>query len=131
MGAAFDPRDLSIYSAIVHAAGTPVRVIAGHPVTHESAIPITATPSSVNRSNEISLQVPAAKSGCSLDAEYRMPHDELARSGLWKSWCTVAADGTCAARINQDAERGIVQIQRVRLCGGEWRRTNVSFEILP
>jgi hypothetical protein len=130
MGGAFDPKDVSVYSAIVHAAATPIRVLPGQPIACESTLATTAAPASVNRNNQVALKIGSFRE-CGLDVEYRLPGDELARSGLWKHWCTVGADGVCTARIDQDAERGIVQIERVRLCGGDWRRTNASFEILP
>jgi hypothetical protein len=130
MGGTYDPKDLSVYGAVAHAAGAPIRILAGRPVTEEPGMAVTVIPASVHRNNQLTLKV-SGFCGCDVDVEYRMPDDELARSGLWKNWCQVTAEGTCTARIQQDAERGIVQIRRIRLCGGEWRRTSASFEVLP
>jgi hypothetical protein len=69
--------------------------------------------------------------GCPVDLEYRLPEDELARSGLWKNWCTLDRDGRCTVIIGQDAEGGRVEIQRIRFCRGDWLPALGSFEIVP
>jgi hypothetical protein len=130
LGTSFDPNDLSIYSAVVHAGTMPVRVSVGERITQEAAAAISISPASVDRSDEVSVEVEGF-AGCRVDVEYRLPDDELARSGVWKNWCSLDVAGKCRASINQDAERGVVQIRRVRLCGGKWRRAYASFEILP
>lgn len=130
LGASFDPGDLAIYSAVIHAATQPIRVLPGVPIAQEPAVRIGVSPASVNRSDALSVEVEGFP-GCRLDVEYRLPGDELARSGLWKGWCTLDAAGKCRARIDRDAERGVVQIRRIRLCGNSWRRADASFEILP
>jgi hypothetical protein len=129
LGASFDPNDLSIYAAVMHAGAAPVRVSLGEPITQEPAATILISPV-VDRSDAVSVAVEGF-AGCGLDVEYRLPDDELARSGVWKNWCALDAAGKCRATINQDAERGMVQIRRIRLCGGRWHRANASFEILP
>jgi len=130
LGASFDPNDLSIYAAVIHAKTTPVRVSLGEPITQESTATISISPASVDRSDAVSVTVEGF-AGCGLDVEYRLPDDELARSGIWKNWCTLDAAGKCSATINQDAERGLVQIRRIRLCGGAWHRAIATFQILP
>jgi hypothetical protein len=130
LGASFDPNDLSVYSAVVHARAEPIRVISGEPIAQEPSAKMTIFPASVNRSDAVSIEVEGSPA-CRLDVEYRLPGDELARSGLWKDWCTLDAAGKCQAGIDQDAERGLVEIRRIRLCGGQWQRTQASFEILP
>lgn len=130
LGASFDPNDLSIYAAVVHAGTTPIRVSLGEPITRESPAAITISPGIVDRGDAVSVEVEGI-ADCRLDVEYRLPDDELARSGVWNNWCTLDAAGKCRATINQDAERGVVRIRRIRLCGGEWHRANASFAILP
>ncbi len=130
LNAAFDPADLSIYSAVVHAATSPVRVSPGVPLIREPETVVRVVPASVSRGGAVSVEA-VGFPGCSLDVEYRMPDDELARSGLWKNWCTLDALGKCRASVDRDAERGIVQIRRIRPCGNTWHRANASFEILP
>jgi hypothetical protein len=130
LGASFDPSDLSIYAAVVHAGSTPIRVSLGEPVTQEPAAAISISPASVDRSDAVSVEVEGF-AGCRLDVEYRLPDDELARSGVWKNWCRLDAAGKCRPTINQDAERGVVQIVRIRLCERGWQRANASFGILP
>ncbi len=130
LGASFDASDLSIYAAVMHAGTAPVRVSLGESITQEPFATISISPASVDRSDTVSVTVEGF-AGCGLDAEYRLPDDELARSGVWKNWCTLDAAGKCRATVNQDAERGVVRIRRIRLCGGAWHRANASFEILP
>ncbi len=130
LGGSFDTTDLSEYAVVIHAGAVPIRVLPGVPISRNPWTRIAITPQSVNRSRQVSVEVPGFPS-CRLDVEYRLPDDELARSGIWKNWCTLDADGRCHPTITQDAERGVVQVRRIRLCDGEWRRTQASFEILP
>lgn len=92
LGASFDPNDLSIYSAVVHAGSEPVRVSAAEPIAQQTMARVSVSPASVDRSGTVSVGVEGF-ANCPLDAEYRLPDDELARSGVWKNWCRLDAGG--------------------------------------
>ena len=62
---------------------------------------------------------------------FRSPEDELLRAGIWLSWTETGADGKGEAWADRDAERGLMVIDRMRACGGDWLLAQGSFMIVP
>ncbi len=130
MGAAYDAGDLSAYQTVIYAGKDPVRVVAVTQPESASPVLMRVVPDTVDRGLVVKVSLPEHAS-CPVDVEYRMPEDELARSGIWKNWTTLDASGAGSVRIGQDAERGLVQIERVRFCHQGWLPAAGSFTIIP
>ena len=77
------------------------------------------------------MQLPSTVGGCPIDVAYRMPEDELMRAGIWLLWTQLGTDGKGAAWIDRDAERGLIVIDRIRACHGDWVPAQASFVIVP
>ncbi|HLN01260.1 MAG TPA: hypothetical protein VK335_18370 [Bryobacteraceae bacterium] len=97
----------------------------------ETPVLLSAAPRFVHRRQNIKVQFPAKFAGCTVDVAYRMPEDELMRAGVWQSWMTLSATSSGAAGIGRDAERGMVVIDHIRACGGDWIPAQGSFVIIP
>ena len=94
-------------------------------------IPIEVTPEIVRRGAAVSLRFPTGFEGCPIDVAYRMPDDELARAGVWRTWSKLDPLGRGTAHIDQDIERGHVVIDQIRACDRTWTSAQGSFSIWP
>ena len=88
-------------------------------------------PGVVRRGGTLSLSLPPGFEGCALDVAYRMPEDELLRSGTWRVWAKLDQSGRGTAHIDQDIERGRVVIDQIRACNRDWAPALGSFMIWP
>jgi len=94
-------------------------------------VPVSMEAETVRRGHALGLHLPPAFAGCPIDVAYRMLEDELMRAGVWYSWASLDASGAGFARVDRDAERGPVVIDRVRACRGDWRPARGSFVVVP
>jgi hypothetical protein len=130
LGDDYHAGDVSLYAVRLRYNGSGYDVEtrpepAGPPVT------FSMEPEMVGRGHTIGLRLPAELAGCPIDVAYRMPEDELMRAGVWYTWASLDAGGAGVARVDRDAERGLILIDRVRACHRDWRPARGSFVIVP
>lgn len=122
--------DAGLYAMTIRWTGSDYRVVT-HPQSKRQPVPAAVFPGIVHRGQSMRARFPAAFAGCDIDVAYRMPEDELLRAGVWSSWMKLDAQGGGTAKVNQDAERGLVVIDHVRGCDGEWMPAQGSIVIIP
>ena len=76
-------------------------------------------------------EFPSSFAGCEIGVAYNMPEDELLRAGVWSSWVKLDAQGGGVTQVGRDAERGLIIIDHVRGCQGDWMPARGSFVIIP
>ena len=130
LGGAYHPDDVSVYAMRLRWDGSQYQVIA-QPQVQTPQVPVSVTPGIVRRGHDVQVQLPAAYAGCSVDLAYRMPEDELMRSGIWWNWTRLDSQSRGLAHIDQDAERGVIQIDHLRPCGRKWLPAQGSFVLIP
>ena len=125
-----DQGGIGLYTMKIRWDGSVYRT-ATEPQSPETPVQLVVAQRFVHRGQNIKVQFPAAFAGCTVDAAYRMPEDELMRAGVWHSWMTLSAASNGAAGIDRDAERGMVVIDHIRVCGRDWIPAQGSFVIIP
>lgn len=130
LGDRYDPNDVSLYALRMRWDGSQYRVLT-QPQASGPPVVFAVSPREVRGGQTTQLQFPAGFAGCAIDVAYRMPENNLMRGGVWLRWTELDAAGTGLARVNADAERGLVAIDRVRACGRPWLPSEVSFVIVP
>jgi hypothetical protein len=130
VGPDFRPDDLSIYALRLryNGAGYDVQT---HPTPAADPVRLLIEPQTVRRGHNMRVRLPVAFASCPIDVAYRMPDDELARAGIWYSWATLDGSGAGTGRVDQDAERGSIVIDRVRACHRDWAPAQGSFLLVP
>ena len=124
-------RDLGIYALRMKWDGAGYRVIAQRP-SRAGEARVSFMPEIVHRGQSIEMQwTPGSHGGCPVDVAYNMPEDELMRAGVWLQWVKLDDHGRGMARVNPDAERGVIRIDHVRACGGEWEPAQGTFVVIP
>lgn len=130
LGAAYHPGDVSLYAVRLRWDGSRYQITV-QAQAQSPQVPASVNPGIVRRGHEVQLQLPIAYAGCSVDLAYRMPEDELMRSGVWLNWTRLDSQARGAAHIDQDAERGVIQIDHLRPCGRKWLPAQGSFVVIP
>jgi hypothetical protein len=137
LGDNYDARDVSLYDVLIRWDGAQYRVTR-QPQAAGPRVPIAIAPAgfavmpgAVRRGQPARIQLPATFANCAIDVAYRMPDDELIRSGVWNRWSDLNGSASGTARVNVDAERGKVVIDRVRGCGQGWVPAEGSFVTEP
>lgn len=130
LGRDYRTEDANLYALRMRWTGSGYTT-ALQPPSRTPAVSLTVTPRFVDRGHEVRVQFPAALKGCPIDVGYRMPEDELMRAGIWPAWTTPDDRGIGVARIDRDAERGLVIVDHIRSCGQDWVPARGSFTIIP
>jgi len=130
LGDRYDPNDVSLYAMRMRWDGSQYRVVM-QPQESGPPVVFAVIPRDVRGGQSTRLQFPAAYAGCAIDVAYRMPENNLMRGGVWLRWTQLDAAGTGLARVNPDAEGGLVAIDRVRACGRAWMPSQASFVVVP
>ena len=130
LGDRYDPNDVSLYAMRMRWDGSQYRVLT-QPQASGPPIVFAVIPGEVRRGQTTRLQFPVALADCAIDVAYRMPNDELMRGGVWLRWTEINSAGAGVARVNVDAERGLVVIDQVRACGRAWIPAQASFVVVP
>jgi len=124
------PAEASLYAMTIRRAGSGYRV-ATYPQTGATPVQVATSPGVVHRGQTVRAEFPASLAGCEIDVAYNMPEDELLRAGVWSSWVKLDVQGGGVAQVGRDAERGLVVIDHVRGCKGDWMPARGSFVIIP
>jgi hypothetical protein len=130
LGDRYDPSDVSLYAMRMRWDGSQYRVLT-QPQASGPPLVFAAVPREVRRGQTTRLQFPMAFAGCAVDVAYRMPENNLMRGGVWLRWTELDTAGTGLARVNADAEGGLVAIDHVRACGRAWTPARASFVVVP
>jgi len=124
------PADAGLYAMTIRRAGSGFRATT-HEQTQVAPVEVAISPGVVHRGQAVRAAFPAGFAGCETGVAYNMPEDELLRAGVWSSWMKLDAQGGGVAQVGRDAERGLVVIDHVRGCQGEWMPARGSFVIIP
>ena len=124
------PADAGLYAMTIRRSESGFWVTT-HPRSEVPPVQVATSPGVVHRGQSVRAALPAGFAGCEISVAYNMPEDELLRAGVWSSWMKLDAQGGGAAQVGRDAERGLVVIDHVRGCQGEWMPARGSFVIIP
>jgi hypothetical protein len=124
------PADAGLYAMTIRRAGSGFRA-ATHPRSEVARVQVVLSPGVVHRGQGVRAEFPAGFAGCEIGVAYNMPEDELLRAGVWSSWMKLDIQGGGVAQVGRDAERGLVVLDHVRGCQGEWMPARGSFVIIP
>ncbi len=122
--------DAGLYAMTIRRAWPGFRVTT-HPQTEVAPVQVAISPGVVHRGQVVRAAFPAGFAGCEIGVAYNMPEDELLRAGVWPAWMKLDTQGGGVAQVGRDAERGLVVLDHVRGCQGEWMPAQGSFVIIP
>ena len=122
--------DAGLYAMTIRRDGSGFRVTT-RPLTEVAPVQVAISPGVVHRGQTVRAAFPAGLAGCEIGVAYNMPEDELLRAGVWSSWMKLDVQGSGVAEVGHDAERGLVVIDHVRGCQGDWMPARGSFVIIP
>jgi len=122
--------DAGLYAMTIRRAGSGFRATT-HARSDAAPVQVVVSPGVVHRGQQVRAALPVSFAGCEIGVAYNMPEDELLRSGVWPLWMKLDTQGGGVAQVGRDAERGLIVIDHVRGCQGEWMPARGSFVIIP